>query len=220
MKKLLKIIFVVLVVRPLVLIFLGLNVIGRKNLPTQGPAIIAANHNSHLDTLVLLSLYPLRQLHRLRPVAAADYFLKNKYLAWFALNVIGIIPLSRSDKACNKSLFSSCHQALDQGDILIVFPEGTRGTPEKIGSLKRGIFHLVRDRHDTPIVPVITHGLGRALPKGEALFVPFNCDIVVGEPLPAITTATELMDKLSEDFQQMLPLCPTYYTVNGDETSK
>ena len=74
MYRCLKILFFALCIRPLVLVGLGLNIVNRKHLPTRGPAVIAANHNSHLDTLVLMSLFPLAQIHRVRPVAAADYF--------------------------------------------------------------------------------------------------------------------------------------------------
>ena len=59
MSRLLKILFFLLIVRPLVMIVLGLNIRDRQKLPRKGPAIIAANHNSHLDTMVLMSLYPL-----------------------------------------------------------------------------------------------------------------------------------------------------------------
>ncbi|MCA9022341.1 MAG: 1-acyl-sn-glycerol-3-phosphate acyltransferase, partial [Planctomycetaceae bacterium] len=59
MERALKILFFALFVRPIVFIVLGLNLRGKPNLPLEGPALIAANHNSHLDTLVLMSLYPL-----------------------------------------------------------------------------------------------------------------------------------------------------------------
>ena len=78
---------------------------------------MAANHNSHLDGLVLMSLYPLSSLHRLRPVAAADYFLRNRLLAWFTLNVIGIIPLDRSRAVDRDTIFDGCKQVLDDGQI-------------------------------------------------------------------------------------------------------
>jgi len=211
MNRILKILFVLLVLRPIVLIVLGLNVKNRNKLPMNGPAVIAANHNSHLDTLVIFSLYPLSKIHKLRPVAAADYFLSNKLLAWFSLNVIGIIPLSRSGEIDKGKLFSGCHEALDAGDILILFPEGSRGEPEKTGQLKKGIFYLLKDRPDTSLIPLVTHGLGRALPRGEALLVPFNCDVVVGDKLPVPDTSGDLIMILNQKFTQMLNLCPTFH---------
>lgn len=94
--KILKVLFVLLFVKPLVFVGLGLNIINRQNLPSNGPMVVAANHNSHLDTLVLLALFPISMVHKVRPVAAADYFLKNKVSAWLSLNILGIIPIHRS----------------------------------------------------------------------------------------------------------------------------
>jgi len=54
-----------------------------------------ANHNRHLDTMVLMTLFLLRLLERLRPVETADYFLRNRRLACFALNIIGVVPVDR-----------------------------------------------------------------------------------------------------------------------------
>ncbi len=180
MVKFLRIAFFALVVRPVLLIVLGMNVRGRENLPTKGPAIIVANHNSHLDTVTLLALFPLRDLPRLRPVAAADYFLKNKLLSWFALNIIGILPLDRG--GIKKNPLADLEAALDRGDILILFPEGSRGEPEQRSDFKRGVAFLAKARSETPVHPVFMHGLGKALPKGSFILVPFNCDVVAGAP--------------------------------------
>ena len=128
MYRILKILFFAIVVRPLVLIGLGLNIVNRRALPKHGPAVIAANHNSHLDTIVLMSLFPLKQIHRVRPVAAADYFLSNRWIAWFSLNIMGIIPLDRSGGADLDILFETCREALERNEIVILFPEGTRAS--------------------------------------------------------------------------------------------
>ncbi len=183
MNAILRAAFFLLIVRPVLTIMLGANVRGREYLPKTGPAIIAANHNSHLDTLTIMAMYPLRYLPRLRPVAAMDYFMRTKLKAWFATNIIGIIPIARGGRDKDVSPLAGCKQALDRGDILILFPEGSRGEPEQLAQFKRGVAHLVRARPQTPVHPLYMYGLGKALPKDAMLLVPFNCDIVAGEKI-------------------------------------
>lgn len=209
MDRVLKMAVFALIIKPLVLIMLGINLRGREHLPRTGPAIIAANHNSHLDALVLMSLFPLHSLHKVRPVAAADYFLSNRYLAWLSVHCLNVVPFDRSGCADKNQLFAGCHQALDNGDILILFPEGSRGAPEKISKIKKGLFYLLKDRPGVPVTPVVMHGLGRALPKGEALFVPFNCDVIVGAPLPEVADSVSFTDTLSQRFDALYQYCLT-----------
>ncbi|NOS88654.1 MAG: 1-acyl-sn-glycerol-3-phosphate acyltransferase [Methylococcaceae bacterium] len=209
MDKVLKIAVFALIIKPLALLMLGINLRGREKLPHTGPAIIAANHNSHLDALVLMSLFPLHSLPKVRPVAAADYFLSNRCLAWLSVHCLNIVPFNRSGQTEPGQLFATCHQALDNGDILILFPEGSRGSPEKISKIKKGLFYLLKDRPDIKVTPVVMHGLGRALPKGEALLVPFNCDVIVGDPLPESTDSVAFTRTLSLAFAELLPYCLT-----------
>jgi 1-acyl-sn-glycerol-3-phosphate acyltransferase len=206
---LIRFLFWMILVKPLVFIGLGLNIINKKALSLSGPCILAPNHNSHLDTIVLMSLYPFHLLSKVRPVAAADYFLKNKFYAWFSLKIIGIVPLDRSGQAAKEDLFDACEKALRNNDILILFPEGSRGDPEKMTKLKKGIYHLAKKCEGSIIQPIFMKGLGRSLPKGEGLLVPFNCDIVIGEGISASGSADELIEKLNEEYSKLSNLCLT-----------
>ncbi len=205
-----KMLFFLVVVKPVVLIGLGLNLVNRKGLPKYGPAILAANHTSHLDTLVLMSLYPLSQLHRVRPVAAADYFLKNKWIAWFSLNCLDIIPIERESKTPRDELLKGCYEALENKQIIVFFPEGTRSlSEEREFKLKRGIHHLVQQYPSTKVIPIILHGLGKSLPKGEALLVPFNCDVIVGDEMAHNDDAGAYLSNLTTQYEGLLTQCIT-----------
>jgi len=204
MNKLLRYLFFATIVKFVVLIIMGLNVRHREKLPSKGPAIIIANHNSHLDTLVLISLFKLKLLPQIHPVAAADYFLTSKLFAWFSKELIGIIPINRIDGIKQGvDPLTPCYKALDEGQILILFPEGTRGEPEKLSEFKKGVFHLGEKYPNVPIIPIFMHGLGKALPKGEYLFVPFFCDIFIGDAFFCKTEKEEFMKELNERFEQL-----------------
>lgn len=219
MRRWSKLIFFLFVVRPMVLVVMGLNVRHRERLPARGPAIIVANHNSHLDTLVLMSLFPRRQILKLRPVAAADYFLRSPLLSFIALDLIGIIPLQRfptkwepvgreetrqahdlgrqqPSREVVDTLFAEPIAALDRGEVLILFPEGTRGAPEEMTSFKSGVARLVQQRPEVPLVPIFLHGLGKALPKGSWLPVPFFFDVFVGSAIAWPGNKAALMQSL------------------------
>ncbi len=182
MQFLRKLIFV-LICKLIAFLILGLNVKHRERLQIDGPGIVVANHNSHLDTLILLCLFPARVLPRLRPVAAADYFLKTSLSRWFSLNIIGILPIHRKCEGRSDDPLQGCYEALEAGEILILFPEGSRGEPEQMSDLKSGIARLSEKFPAVPVVPVFLQGAGRALPKGKPLLVPFLCHVIVGDAL-------------------------------------
>lgn len=199
----LQYLFFLLVVHPIVLIVIGLNVRNRERLPKKGPAIIAANHNSHLDTVVLMSLYPLRYVHRLRPLAAADYFLRTPFLAWFSQTIIGIVPVDRQRKDRAVDPLAGAEAVLKADEILIMFPEGSRGEPGQLSAFKNGIARLAERQQDVPIIPVFLSGLDKILPKGDFLPVPFFCEVNVGTPMRWQGNQKEFMDAFTKEMETL-----------------
>lgn len=203
MSRMLRFVYYRLFIRLIVLVVLGLNVRHKDKLPQKGPAILVANHNSHLDTMVLMTLLPGHLLPVTKPVAAMDYFLRNRLLAWFALNIVGILPIKRKRDKREEDPLAPCYEALANGNILIFFPEGSRGQPEQLTDFKGGIAKLAEKCPDVPIVPVLLHGLGKSLPKGESLLVPFFCDVFVGDALQWNGDRKAFMHSLEDRMQSL-----------------
>ncbi|MFI4935635.1 MAG: lysophospholipid acyltransferase family protein [Caulobacterales bacterium] len=200
--------FLLIFARPLARFLTGADVIDRQRLPSVGPAIIAANHTSHVDTLLLLTIFPARVMSRVRPVAAADYFLKGPLISWFSRNLVGIVPIVRAGGG-RGDVLAPIRQALAQGDIVIVFPEGTRGTPtDEIGPLKSGISRLAAAFPDAPVTPVWIEGAGRVLPKGAHVPAPLNCTVLVGKPLYGRDGRAALMEALRASLMDLKKKAP------------
>ncbi len=191
--------------RPFLRWFLRPRVRGREHLPSCGPAVLAANHNSHLDTLALMGLFPVRTVVAcVRPVAASDYFLRNRALQWFATRIVHIIPVVRDrSTTAEHDPLAECSNALDAGDILIFFPEGTRGEPEHLGEFRTGLGHLMRAHPRVPVIPVFLSGFGRALPRGKVVPRPHACHVRVGEPLWFAGDPYELTQRLREGISSL-----------------
>ena len=143
-----------------------------------------------------MSLFPLRMLPRLRPVAARDYFCRNRAWTWFSQAIIGIIPFDRVLTGVRQDPLAEIDAALERGEIVIIFPEGTRGEPEQLERLRTGVAHIAARHPDVPFVPICLHGLGKALPRGEALLVPFIVDVFIGEVVTWMGQRATFMEQL------------------------
>jgi 1-acyl-sn-glycerol-3-phosphate acyltransferase len=200
--------FLHLVARPLAVLFTGADVVGREHLPKAGPAIIAANHNSHVDTLLLLTIFPARLMGRLRPVAAADYFLRGPLIGWFSRTLVGIVPIARHGGG-GEDVLAPARAALEAGDIVIIFPEGTRGPgTDELGPMKAGVARLAAAFPDAPVIPVWIEGAGRVLPKGAVLPAPMNCTVLVGEPTRWEGEREPFMEALRERLEELRKSAP------------
>ena len=168
--------------------------------------IIVANHNSHLDTMTLLASLPRTIIHKVKPVAAADHFGKNKLQERFSNFFINTLLISRKRNKENpeEDPINKMIKTLDESYSLILFPEGTRGRPEEDQPLKPGIALLLTKRPAIKYVPAYMKGMGKAMPKGDSLIVPFNASLTYGVPtMVRHVTVPEILKQIEEDFQAL-----------------
>jgi 1-acyl-sn-glycerol-3-phosphate acyltransferase len=160
--------------------FHRLRVTGRERLPSCGSFALVANHSSHLDVLCLLAALPLSALHRAFPAAARDYFFVSVPRA-FAAVLINAMPFER--QASPRQSLSVCRRLLDNpGNVLILFPEGTRSASGEVADFKPGI-GMVLAGCGIPVLPCYISGAHAALPKGAWLPRPRPLAVSIGEPL-------------------------------------
>lgn len=160
-------------------IYHRLSVQGREHLPVDQSFVMVCNHSSHLDALCLLASLPLGRVHRAFPVAAADYFFSSLPRSIVSVVFVNSLPFDRESKS-GESL-ELCRQILARpgGNILILFPEGTRGTSGTIGRFRSGIGRLVAGTR-TPVVPCHLSGADEAFPKGALFPRPRQLQLRIG----------------------------------------
>lgn len=182
-----------------------LTVTGLANLEAiDAPAIFVANHQSHMDTLVLLEAMPPRIKENLYFGAAADrWFVKGRkklvLKPWYQSIVLGNFPIVRGGGA--KAL-DYARWLLQRQCNICIFPEGTRATRDELGPFKTGAANLALEC-DVPVVPVYLSGLREIRPKGALDAKPGQAGVDVLAPVrfvpgtPAVEATAELRAILS-----------------------
>ena len=153
--------------------------------PPAGQCLYFANHTSHLDTVAIWSALTPRQRARVRPVAARDYWDKPGLRRWLSGNVLRAILIDRKREVADADPLAPVREALDGGDSLILFPEGTRSRERLPQPFKGGLFRLAGEYPQVALVPVYLDTLHRSLPKGALLPLPLPlyCNVNFGAPL-------------------------------------
>jgi len=161
--------------------------------PDERQRVYFANHTSHLDFVVLWSALPPEIRAVTRPIAAKDYWDETPIRRYLAENVFHAVLLERGSLAKAKKpdeahfvgrhLIEDMASALGDRNSLILFPEGTRGTGEKIAPFRSGLYHLALRRPDVELVPAYLENLNRILPKGEVVPVPMLSLLTFGKPI-------------------------------------
>lgn len=157
-----------------------LRVEGRENMPGTGSFVLVCNHTSHLDTLSMLCSVPLQRLHQTFPAAAADYFFSSLPRSAVSAILINALPFDRKLKGAES--LTVCSELLsNEGNVLIIFPEGTRTTTGELGRFRSGIGRLLAGT-DLPVLPCYLDGGLRAWPKGKMIPRPFSLRLRIGAP--------------------------------------
>lgn len=156
--------------------FYDVEVYGQAHIPRHNPnVLVAANHCSHLD--MGLVKYALGDFGRgLRALAAADYFFEDPLRRSYFANFTNLIPVERSGSL--EEALGEANRAIERGETILIFPEGTRSTDGKIHDFQHGLGYLV-DEHDIDVLPVYVDGTYEAYPKGQTLPSPLKRDLKV-----------------------------------------
>lgn len=158
-----------------------LTINGAENLPRRGPAIIVANHGSHLDTLLVGSAVSPLLRSKFCPLAAGDTFFRNPFQSWLSSRFLNLRPLWR--KQCNPRGLMQLRRTMEAGDrCFLLFPEGTRSRTGAMGRFKPGIGMMVAGT-DIPVIPCHIRGAFEAWPSKRALPRRGNLRLEVGIPL-------------------------------------
>ncbi|MEA3485916.1 MAG: lysophospholipid acyltransferase family protein, partial [Candidatus Aerophobetes bacterium] len=155
-------------------IFFRIRIYGRENIPLKGGVILASNHLSYLDPIVLGLLTP-----RKMNFMAKEELFKN-FLFRELITKLGAFPLKRG--RLDRLSYDRAVRLIREGRVLALFPEGTRGEEGKPGFLRRGAATLAC-KTEAPLVPIIIQGTDKALPRGEKIIRLANIKVQIGRPL-------------------------------------
>lgn len=189
-------------------IIVGVKYINKEVISKEKQFIIVSNHNSHLDTMALMSSLTFRQLSKTHPIAAGDYFGDSVTKSFITRLFTNAILIRRTKDGNNENPIDMMSRALSEGRSLILFPEGSRGEPEKMQEFKKGIGILLQKHPEIKYIPVYMRGMGKVLPKGEKLLVPFDTYVLFGEP--STTKAAEISEIVQEVEGKIMALRATF----------
>jgi 1-acyl-sn-glycerol-3-phosphate acyltransferase len=186
----------------------GVRPIWLGSVPNGRQRIYFANHASHGDFILLSACLPRTERDHVRAAAAADYWGKTKLRRFVAEELLNSVLIDRNSFTTGGSPMQDLLDVLNQGDSLILFPEGTRNmTDEPLLRFKSGLYNLTVARPDVELIPCWIENMSRVLPKGEFLPVPLLCRVVFGAPL-ALNEGEDRQVFLKRAHEALLALNP------------
>ena len=151
--------------------------------PQRRQRIYFANHSSHGDFVLLWASLPPALRKLTRPVAGSDYWHKSTLRRYIINRVFNGVLIDRERKEPVDNPLQPMLDALENGDSLIIFPEGTRNLEDGLLPFKSGIYHLAKSYPQAQLIPVWIANLNRVMPKGRFLPLPLLCTTSFGAPL-------------------------------------
>jgi len=151
--------------------------------PEPVQRIYFANHSSHGDFVLLWASLPPALRKLTRPVAGSDYWNKSAVRRYIISRVFNGVLIDRERKDPVDNPLQPMLDALEKGDSLIIFPEGTRNLEDGLLPFKSGLYHLAKSYPQAQVIPVWIANLNRVMPKGRVLPLPLLCTTSFGAPL-------------------------------------
>lgn len=177
--------------------------------PSQNQRIYFANHASHGDFILLASCLEPEERARTLAVAGADYWRSNRIRRVMAEDLLRTVLVERNWVERAQDPLEIMLKALDDGQSLIFFPEGTRNMgDEPLLRFRSGLYNLAVARPDVELVPCWIENMSRVLPKGTFLPVPLLCRVIFGAPI-AVELDEDRKVFLHRAQQALLKLKPT-----------
>jgi 1-acyl-sn-glycerol-3-phosphate acyltransferase len=158
-----------------------LTVEGREALDgVKGPALIIANHSSHFDTPLALSVLPERLRGKTAVAAAADRFYRHDKRGWWYSLYFNAFPIER--RGGGSATLEYPMSLLRRGWSVLIYPEGTRSTTGEVGGFHHGVA-LMALRTNVPVIPIYATGLRDIMPRGQRSPRPAAVHVRIGAPV-------------------------------------
>ncbi|RBY84256.1 1-acyl-sn-glycerol-3-phosphate acyltransferase [Blastococcus sp. TF02A-26] len=169
------------VLRPLARAVLRISVTGREHVPASGAVILASNHLSFIDSMVI----PLAAPRQVRYLAKAEYFTTPGLGGWVTrtlFTALGALPVERETHRAAQAALDTALGVLHDEGAFGIYPEGTRSRDGRLARGKTGVAWLALTA-DCPVVPVAVHGTDRVQPVGATWPRPHRVSVTFGPPL-------------------------------------
>ena len=156
-------------------------VVGLENIPATGAVILASNHLSFIDSIFL----PLVVDRHVSFLAKSDYFTRKGLKGWATkafMNATGQLPIDRSGGKASEASLNTGLAVLARGEILGIYPEGTRSPDGKLYRGRTGVARMILEA-GVPVVPVAMVDTAQIMPIGKRLPKVGRIGIIVGPAL-------------------------------------